>query len=384
MKSLLAAACGLAVLLASVRPGVAQPAPIEIDAILSLTGAAGFIGTNEKQALTALESLTNQAGGVRGRPISFVVFDDQSNPQVALQLATQILAKKPNVLIGPGFTATCLATLPQFRSGPLAYCLSPSIVPAAGSFGYSSSAATRDDALAGVRFLRDRGWTKIAIVTPTDASGQAIDQTLLDALALPENKSLTLVAHERFNPTDISITAQAERVKAANPQAVIGWAAGTATGTIFRGLHDAGIDVPVLAGNGNMIVAQLAQYAAFLPRELYFSGRRALVADPAAPRGVRDAQAAFQTAFKAAGIKPNFVHTLTWDPALVLIDALRKTGPDASAQQINEYVSRLRGWAGINGSYDFSAIPQRGIGLRDIVIDRWDPATSDFVLAGAR
>jgi branched-chain amino acid transport system substrate-binding protein len=78
------------------------------------------------------------------------------------------------------------------------------------------------------------------------------------------------------------------------------------------------------------------------------------------------------------------VHTLTWDPALVLIDALRKTGPDASAQQINEYVSRLRGWAGINGSYDFSAIPQRGIGLRDIVIDRWDPATSDFVLAGAR
>ena len=37
--------------------------------------------------------------------------------------------------------------------------------------------------------------------------------------------------------------------------------------------------VPVLAGNGNMIPAQLAQYTGFLPRELYFSGRRALVAD---------------------------------------------------------------------------------------------------------
>jgi branched-chain amino acid transport system substrate-binding protein len=173
-------------------------------------------------------------------------------------------------------------------------------------------------------------------------------------------------------------------VKAANPQAVIGWAAGTATGTIFRGLHDAGIDVPVLAGNGNMIPAQLAQYTGFLPRELYFSGRRALVADPTAPRGVRDAQAAFQSAFKAAGVKPNFVHTLAWDPALVLIDALRKAGPEASPQQLNDYIGHLRGWAGINGSYDFTAIPQRGIGLRDIVIDRWDPATSDFVLAAAR
>jgi branched-chain amino acid transport system substrate-binding protein len=78
-------------------------------------------------------------------------------------------------------------------------------------------------------------------------------------------------------------------------------------------------------------------------------------------------------------VKPNFVHTLAWDPASAVIDGLRKLGPDASAQQLNDYLQHLRNWPGINGVYDFTAIPQRGIGVRDIVIDRWDPAASEFV-----
>jgi branched-chain amino acid transport system substrate-binding protein len=370
----------LAVPVRFLRPAFGQPAPIEINAILALTGPAAFIGNGEKQALGLIESLTNAAGGIKGRPIAFTIVDDASNPQVTLQLTQALIAKKAPVILGPSFTATCLAIGPIVaKAGPVDYCFSPSIAPAAGSYQYSSTVATHEDAIALLRYYRARGWTKVALMTTTDASGQQFEAYFNEALALPENKSMSLVAREHWAPADLNVTAQAERIKAAAPQAMIGWSAGTPTGTLLRGLHDAGLDIPTACGNGNMVYSQLALYASFLPTQLYFPGRRSLVQDPNAPPAIKAAQTRYFDAFKTINVRPNLIHTLAWDPAMLILDALRKLGPDASSEQINDYIQHLNGWAGINGFYNFTNGSQRGLGIDDVVIDRWDPAKTDFV-----
>lgn len=361
-------------------PALSQAAPFEINTILALTGPAAFIGGSEQKALQILEDLTNKAGGIKGRPIKFVAVDDQSNPQVSVQLTNGLIAKKIPLILGPTFTATCLADGPLLaKTGPVDYCFSPSISPAAGSFQYSSTVSTRNDARAIAHFYRDRGWTKVALMTTTDASGQQFEQYFDEALALPENASLKLVAREHWSGPDLNITAQAERIKASGAQAMIGWSAGTATGTLLRGLHDTGVDIPVACGNGNMIYAQLAQYATFLPKDLLFPGRRSLILDPTAPKAVHDAQVAYFNAFKAAGERPNIASTLAWDPALMILDAFRKLGTNVTAEQLNDYIQHLNGWAGINGIYDYRDGSQRGIGIDGVVIDRWDAAKDDFV-----
>jgi branched-chain amino acid transport system substrate-binding protein len=377
----LVAALVLAAIGFVLRPVGAQPAPIEINAILALTGPAAFIGTGEKQALGLIEALTNAAGGIKGRPISFAIVDDESNPQVTLQLTQALIAKKVPVILGPSFTATCLAIGPVVaKTGPVDYCFSPSISPAAGSFQYSSTVATHEDAIALLRYYRARGWTKIALMTTTDASGQQFEAYFNEALTLPENKSVTLVSREHWAPADLNVTAQAERIKAAVPQAMIGWSAGTPTGTLLRGLHDAGVDIPISCGNGNMVYSQLALYASFLPTQLYFPGRRSLVQDPAAPPAIIAAQTRYFDAYKSINVKPNLVSTLAWDPAMLVLDALRKLGPDATADQLNDFIQHQNGWAGINGFYNFTNGSQRGLGIDDVVIDRWDPAKSEFVV----
>ena len=366
-------------LVAGPRWGAAQPAPYELNVILALTGPAAFIGKAEQQSLQLLEALVNKGGGLNGRPVKFVVVDDTSNAAVTVQLANSLIAKKVPVILGPTFTATCLAVGPLVKNGPVDYCFSPAISPPAGSFQYSATASTRDDALAIVRFFREKGWTKIALIVTTDASGQSFETYLDEALKAPENKSVTLVAREHFTPSDISAAALAERVKAADPQAMIAWAAGTPTGTILRGIHEIGLDIPVAAGNGNMIHAQLAQYATFLPKELYFPGRRSLVYDPSAPAPVRAATQAFFAAFKSIDAKPNIASTLSWDPSMLVIDGLRKIGPNATAAQLNDFIQHQSHWAGINGFYDFRTGNQRGLGIDAVVMDRWDPASADFV-----
>jgi branched-chain amino acid transport system substrate-binding protein len=363
------------------RPAQAQGAPLEINTILALTGAAAFIGGGEKVSLGLIESLTNAAGGIKGRPIKFTIQDDESNPQVTLQLVNGLIAKKVPVILGPSFTATCLAIGPLVaKTGPVDYCFSPSIAPAPGSFQYSSTVATHEDAIALLRYFRLRGWMKIALMTTTDASGQQFEAYFNEALALPDNKGMTLVAREHWAPADLNVTAQAERIKAADPQAMIGWSAGTPTGTLLRGLHDAGVDVPIACGNGNMVYQQLALYASFLPSQLYFPGRRSLVQDPNAPPAIKAAQTRYFDAFKSINVKPNLINTLAWDPAMLILDAYRKLGPDASADQINDFIQHQNAWVGINGVYNYTNGSQRGLGIDDVVIDRWDPAKSDFVV----
>jgi hypothetical protein len=94
---------------------------------------------------------------------------------------------------------------------------------------------------------------------------------------------------------------------------------------------------------------------------------------------IRDAQRVYFAAFKAAGIQPDFQSALVWDPAMIVLDAYRALGVTATADQLQAYLQHLHSWIGISGVYDFRDGSQRGIGYRDGIIARWDPAKNDFV-----
>jgi branched-chain amino acid transport system substrate-binding protein len=384
MKRTIARTLVLLGLLLSVHtpaPAASAPSgePVEVNVILSLTGGAAFLGKAQQQALGLIEANTNKGGGIKGRPLKFAIVDDQSSPQLAVQLANAIIAKKVPIFIGSDLTAPCSAIGPLVEAnGPVEYCTSPGINPGPNSYIFSASAATRADAIAIVRYYRERGWTRIGLLTSTDASGQAFEQSFDRALALPENSGVTAVVREHFATPDLSISGQAAHIKAVNPQAVIGWTTGTPFGTVLRGLHDVGYDGPVAGGNGNMIFAQLGQYASFLPKELYFPGRRA-VAEGTPPGPVHDAQQRYFNAFKTINVRPDFANNIGWDPAMIVVNTLQHLGPDATAQQCRDYIENLHSWYGINGVYDFRDGGQRGIGINSIVVDKWDPDNVRFI-----
>jgi branched-chain amino acid transport system substrate-binding protein len=348
----------------------------EINVVLPLTGGASFLGKAEQQGLQIAETFVNKEGGIQGRPLKFVFHDDQSQPQTAVQLASQIVATQPAVVIGSAVVATCSAMAPLMRQGPVMYCLSPGIHPEKGEFAFTSSVSTVDLAAALINFYRLKGWTKIALITSTDASGQDAERGIKEVLSRPANKDVSLVANEHFTPTDVSVSAQIERIRSAQPQAMIAWTTGGPVGTVFKGIIQAGIDLPVATTNGNMTLAQMTQYADFLPKQLFIPSsewpkhERSMALDP----GVEKAQAGFFAAYDAAKVTPDVAASLAWDPALLVVDALRKLGPSATAAQVRDHLVNLKGFAGINGVYDFPKVPQRGLDEKDAVVTRWNPA----------
>ena len=349
--------------------------PYEINVVLPLSGGASFLGKAEQQSLQLVEKSTNDTGGIQGRPLKFVFHDDQSSPQTAVQLASQVVASKPAVMIGSSIVAMCNAMAPLMTAGPVQYCMSPGIHPTAGSYTFTSSVSTHDLGRALVRFYRLKGWTKIALITSTDASGQDAEKGFDQTLALPENKDMTIVSRQHFNPTDVSVSAQIETIKAANPQALIAWSTGAPIATIFKSIIQSGLEVPVGTTDGNMTFAQMKQYADFLPKQLYIPAAEWVTYSSASAKdpGVAKAQAHFAEVFKAAGLTPDVAAALSWDPAVTTIDALRQLGPNATAAQLRDYLAKLSGYAGIDGVYDFTKEAQRGLTVDDAVVTQWNP-----------
>jgi branched-chain amino acid transport system substrate-binding protein len=373
--------CLALVLLAGAFPTVAAgDEPVTINVILSLTGAAAFVGIDEKAAFAVYESTVNKSGGIHGRQVHFQIWDDQSSPQVALQLANGIIDKHAPVIVGPAVTGTCAAVDPVVRNtGPVEYCLSPGLQPQKGTYVFSSSRSLDATLLAEARFLNDKKYDRIGVLTATDASGQAGSHGLTDAM--PAYHSLQIVDEEKFAPSAITLNAEISKILQLKPDCIFIFATGPAFATALRGLKDAGVDLPVFTSSANLNKEQLTQYSAFLPKDLYFDGFPFQVGVPMGTAAQRNAYATFVGAFKAAGVVPTTTSAYAWDPTNIVISAYKQIGPDATATQIRDYIASLHGFGGVNGSYDFRSGDQHGLGVDSVVLVKWSPAAGEVVAA---
>jgi branched-chain amino acid transport system substrate-binding protein len=375
----------LVLIVIGVVPAAAQRAPAgepyEVQCLLSLTGPFALVGKKGSATLHAVETAVNASGGIRGRPLHFVVSDIASSPTVAVQIATQVLAAKhPPVIIGPEPGGAVAAIQPLTKNDTVLYVLAASIHPPAGSYTFANELSTEDLLQAGVRYLHLRGLNKIGMLATTDVTGNDQIEQVANAVRLPEMAGASIVGTERYGISDISVASQLTRLRAAGAEVVFVGTTGTGFGTALHGLSDMGWDVPVMTNAGNIIRELMDQYKSFMPKQVYFTGARFMNHALEGRGPVRDAQARFYDAMRSEGVtKPDFVNAIIWDPAWVVVNGLRRFGPSMTAAQLHDYIENLNGFAGMNGILDFRDGKQRGLGLNATLIVRWDATRDDWV-----
>ena len=106
----------LAVLLLTAMPAWADDT-YQLHAVLSLTGSGAFLGQEEQQAMQLAEGVINRSGGIHGRPVHFVFHDDQSSPQVAVQLTAPLAGSGVPLIVGSSLVASCNAMAGLVRNG---------------------------------------------------------------------------------------------------------------------------------------------------------------------------------------------------------------------------------------------------------------------------
>jgi branched-chain amino acid transport system substrate-binding protein len=79
-----------------------EQAPIRIGSSLSLTGTYAALGQNQHRGYQLCAKHVNEKGGILGRTIEFVFYDDQSQPATGVRLYERLITQdKVDVVLGP-------------------------------------------------------------------------------------------------------------------------------------------------------------------------------------------------------------------------------------------------------------------------------------------
>jgi branched-chain amino acid transport system substrate-binding protein len=125
----------------------------------------------------------------------------------------------------------------------------------------------------------------------------------------------------------------------------------------------------------------MKQWQAFLPKQLILAS--ALY--PPHPAGVKldprieSAQQSMYATLMKRGLKADNMVATSWDAGLIVAAALRKLGTGATAVQFRQYINDLKDFAGVDGIYDFSKFPQRGVGPDASTVTTYDAKTESWV-----
>lgn len=358
--------------------GAPSGSPVVFHAVLSETGAYSFLGSREAKALQGLAKAVNSSGGIDGHPMKLDIKDNQSNPSTSVAIASKWIGSGVQFLLNGSAVATnkavdALAT----SNGPFIYDLSPGVHPKAGSMIFSAGQSTTADAEGYLTYLKSQGLTRVAIINSTDASGaDGYAQFTHQLSSNSAFSSFHVLDHETFSPTAASVTTQMAKIKATNPQAIIAWTTGTPLGLVLTAMKSLNMDsIPTVTSDSNASYAELTHFASLVPQHLYFP-TAALYLPPADLTGpVATAVSNFDKAVTAEGGHGGDTWGLSYDPALLIIGALKHLGVNAKAPQILKYMENLHKVPGIYGEYSTSYSDHRGVHVQDVYVSEWTGST---------
>jgi ABC-type branched-subunit amino acid transport system substrate-binding protein len=96
----------------------AAAAPLQLGVLTPLTGAGGADGPRMLRAIEAVGAEINAAGGVLGAPLTFVVEDDETNPDNAVRAARKLIdVDRVPVIMGTWASAVTTAVAPVCWEG---------------------------------------------------------------------------------------------------------------------------------------------------------------------------------------------------------------------------------------------------------------------------
>jgi branched-chain amino acid transport system substrate-binding protein len=227
---------------------VAAQADLKIGIDLSSTGPAAAIGISSKNAILMWPDT------IAGQKADYIVLDDGSDPGAAVRNVRKLINEDHvDVIVGPNVTPAALAALDpvaESKTPMIALVGSASVVePQTGSRVWAFKLAQTDAAMADVmtRYMAAHGVKTVGFIGFADSYG---DGWLKEFTKFADERHIQIVATERFNRTDASVTGQVLKLMEAKPDAVLVAGAGTPAVLPQRTLVERGFKGPIYQTHG--------------------------------------------------------------------------------------------------------------------------------------
>jgi branched-chain amino acid transport system substrate-binding protein len=344
--------------------GAAAGGTITIGGGFALTGDESALDLPASNGAKLAVKEINAAGGLLGKQINFIVHDSQYKMDVTAQTAKQFVEQdKVPLFIGYTDTDSVLASGPTFQNAKIPFitvgATSPKIPTQVGDMMFLACFGDNVQAAVGAEysyekfghnayFLWDKG------VEYTTLLGQYFKSRFTELGG-------TIALEESYDDKATDFSPQIAKIKALSPKPDFYYVAAMPynIGPIVKQFRDAGIDGPIVGGDG-YDTPDLLTVAGAAADNVYFT-THALMDATGGTDGIKKFMAAYKTEYQHD--PENAFAALGYDTVYLLADAVKRAnGTDSAA--VKSALEATKDFKGITGSVTFSAdahVPQKGV-----------------------
>ncbi len=345
-------------------------ADITVGVTLSTTGPAASLGIPEKNTIALMPTTMG------GQKVKYVVLDDATDPTAASKNARKLVSEdEVDVIIGSTTTPTSTAVLevtaetktPQISLAPFA----PAADKAAWVFQTPQDFGIMAGAIVG--HMTANNVKTVAFIGYSDGYGEL---WLREMNRVAAAKGIKMVAAERYNRTDTSVTGQILKILSTNPDAVLVVGSGTPAvlpqatlvergykGRIYQ-THGIANNDFLRVGGKNVEGAVLPVGPVLIPNQLPDSHPSKKVA--------LEYIKAYEAAHGVGSHSTFGAHT--WDAGLLLQravpEALKKARPGTPEFRaaLRDALENVKELAATHGVFSYSASDHKGLDGRSVVM----------------
>jgi branched-chain amino acid transport system substrate-binding protein len=322
-------------------PGITEK-EIVIGSCAALEGPSQFLGRETIAGAEAYFRQVNDEGGVNGRKLKLISFNDDYDPEKAQGCWDKLMAEKPFAL---GFfvgTPTAVKYVPLAEKNQ---------IPIVGLFtgaqtlymplrrwvinvraSYFDETRTQVDGL-----WKDLHYRRIGVIYPDDSFGSTVLEGVEAAMKADGGSPVATASYAR--QSDMT-SAAIEKVRAANPDAVIVVGPSNTVAPIVKQAHAKGWN-PLFVTVSFVGTDELIQKAG--------SDAEGMVVTQVVPpyylTDLKTVALYRRTMLKyAPASKPNFVSLEGFVDAMVLVEGLKKAGKDLTREELIHGIESIHEW----------------------------------------
>jgi branched-chain amino acid transport system substrate-binding protein len=337
----------------------------KVGAVLSVTGPAAFLGDPEQKTLQMLVEQTNAAGGLLGKKLELVSYDDGSEAAKANGFTKRLLEDdKVDVIIGGTTTGATMGMYPMIEKAETPFMsLGGGVVIVEPAKKWMFKVAHNDRMAAEKVFIdmQKRGLKNLALISETSGFGQSGRK---ETLATAAKYNVEIVADETYGAKDTDVTAQLTKIKGnEKAQALLVFGLGQGPAIVTKNIAQLGIKLPVYQSHGVASEEYIklsgdAAEGVRLPAAAILAPEQLADSDPQ-KKIVVD----YVNAYKASA--KSEVSTFgghARDAFLIWADAVKRAGSFDKAK-VRDAIEQTKGFVGTGGVVNMSASDHLGLDI---------------------
>ena len=339
--------------------------PIKIGSVLSVTGPAGSLGDPELKTMQIYVDEINKKGGVIGRPLQLISYDDGSDASKANGFTKRLIEDdKVDIIVGGTTTGATMSMVPLVEKAQIPFISLAGAVVIIEPVKKWVFKTPHTDRMAAERVLDDmkkRGITKVALLSETSGFGQSGKK---EVEAVLSKYGVTLVANETYGPKDTDVSPQLTKIKnTPGVQAVFVFGLGQGPAIVTKNYKQLGITLPLYQSHGvasgeYLKLAGPAAEGVRLPSPAQSIPGKLADSDPQKSVVVGYDQA-YRAAYKE---EASTFGGYAYDGLMLAVDAIKRAGSTDPAK-VRDAIEATKGYVGSSGVFNMSPTDHMGLEL---------------------